>query len=113
LYSDLAMKNVRYPINITCYYPKVPKDDPAQPITSTTPAYHGIRIENLTGDSPEGAGLIVGLPESPIRGVILSNVHLKAVTGLLVKNAGDVDLKNVKIEVEQGEPVIIENAKVH
>jgi uncharacterized membrane protein len=35
------------------------------------------------------------------------------VTGLLVKNAGDVDLKNVKIEVEQGEPVIIENAKVH
>jgi polygalacturonase len=111
LCSDLTMKNVRRPIDIACYYPKVPKDDPAQPVTSLTPAYHGIRIENLTGDSPEGAGLIVGLPESPIRGVTLSNVRLKAVTGLLVENAGEVDLKNVKIEVEQGEPVIMKNAK--
>jgi polygalacturonase len=113
LYSDLTMKNVRRPIDIACYYPKVPKDDPAQPITPFTPAYHGIRIENLTGDGPEGAGLIVGLPESPIRGVTLSNVHLKAVTGLLVENAGDVELTDVKIEVSQGEPVIIKNAKVH
>jgi polygalacturonase len=113
LYSDLTMNNVKRPIDISCYYPKIPKDDPAQPVTPHTPAYHDIRIENLTGNSPEGAGLIVGLPESPVRGVILSNVHLKAVTGLLVKNAEDVNLKNVKIEVEQGEPVIIENAKVH
>jgi polygalacturonase len=112
LYSDLAMNNVKRPIDIACYYPKVPKDDPAQPLTAHTPAYHGIRIENLTGNSPEGAGLIVGLPESPIRGVTLSNVHLKAVTGLLVENAGDVDLKNVRIEVEQGEPLILKNAKV-
>jgi polygalacturonase len=113
LCRDLTMKNVTRPIDIACYYPKVPKDDPAQPITSRTPAYHGIRIENLTGEGPASAGLIVGLPESPIRGVTLSNVHLKTVTGLLVENAGDVDFKNVKIEVEQGEPVIIKNAKVH
>jgi polygalacturonase len=113
LYSDLSMKNVKRPIDIACYYPRIPKDDPAQPITSRTPAYHGIRIENLEGDCPESAGLIVGLPESPIRGVTLSNVHLKAATGLLVKNAEDVDLKNVKIEVQSGEPMIIENAKVH
>jgi polygalacturonase len=113
LYSDLSMNNVKRPIDIACYYPKVPKDDPAQPVTPHTPVYHGIRIENLTGNSPEGAGLIVGLPESPVRGVTLSNVHLKAVTGLLVKNAEDVNLSNVKIDVEQGEPVIIENAKVH
>lgn len=112
LYSDLTMNNVKRPIDIACYYPKVPDDDPAQPVTSRTPAYHGIRIENLTGNSPEGAGLIVGLPESPIRGVTLSNVHLKAVTGLRVENAVDVDLKNVKIEVEQGEPMIIKNAKL-
>jgi hypothetical protein len=77
-----------------------------------TPVYDDIRIENLTGQSPEGAGLIVGLPESPIRGVTLSDVHLKAATGLLVKNAEQVDLNNVKIEVARGEPLIIENAKV-
>jgi polygalacturonase len=113
LCRDLTMKNVKRPIDIACYYPKIPKDDAAQPMSSCTPAYHGIRIENLTGESPEGAGLIVGLPESPIRGVTLSNVHLKAVTGLLIKNAEEVELKNVKIDVQQGEPVILENAKVH
>jgi polygalacturonase len=112
LCSDITMKNVKRPIDIACYYPKVPQEDPAQPVTSTTPSYHGIRIENLTGDGPEGAGLIVGLPESPVRGVILSNVHLKAATGLLVQNAVDVELRNVKIEVGQGEPVIAKNAKL-
>jgi polygalacturonase len=112
-YSDLDMKNVKRPIDIACYYPKVPMDDPARPITATTPAYHGIRIENLTGESPEGAGLLVGLPESPIRGLTLSNVHLKAVTGLLVENAEDVNFKDVKVEAQQGEPVIIKNAKMH
>jgi polygalacturonase len=111
--SDLTMKNVRRPIDISCYYPKTPKDDAAQPVTSRTPAYHGIHIENLTGDSPEGAGQIVGLPESPVRGVTLSNVHLTAVTGLLIKNAEDVELKNVKCDARQGEPLILENAKTH
>jgi polygalacturonase len=113
LYRDLKMKNVKRPIDIACYYPRIPVDDPAQPVTSLTPAYHGIRIENLEGDCPESAGLIVGLPESPIRGLTLSNVHLKTATGLLVKNAEDVELKNVKIDVQKGEPLILENAKVH
>ena len=113
LYSDITMKNVKHPIDIACYYPKVPKDDPAQPVTSLTPSYHGIRIENLEGDCPDGAGEIVGLPESPVRGVTLSNVHLKTVTGLLVKNSEGVEIKNSRIEVERGEPVMTENAKVN
>jgi polygalacturonase len=113
LYRDLVMKNVRRPIDIACYYPKIPKIDATQPITSRTPAYRDIRVEKLTGDGTESAGFIVGLPESPIRGVTLSKVHLTAVTGLLVKNAENVDLKNVTIEVQQGKPVIIENATVH
>jgi polygalacturonase len=113
LYRDLTMKNVKRPIDIACYYPKIPVDDPAQSMTSRTPAYHGIRIESLTEDCPEIAGLIIGLPESPIRGVILSDVHLKAATGLLVKNAEEVEFKNVNIEVQQGKPVIAENAKIN
>jgi polygalacturonase len=112
LYSDLTMTNVRRPIDIACYYPKVPADDTARPVTSLTPIYQGIRIENLSGQCPEGAGLIVGLPESPVRDVTLSNVHLKAATGLLVQNATGVELKDVKIEVAQGEPVILKNAQV-
>jgi polygalacturonase len=110
--SDLTMKNVKRPIDIACYYPRVPQDDPGQPVSSTTPAYHDIRIENLTAESPEGAGLIVGLPESPIRGITLTKVKIKAATGLLVQNAEDVHFNDVKIDAAQGEPVITKNAKV-
>ncbi|HEY3860495.1 MAG TPA: glycoside hydrolase family 28 protein [Verrucomicrobiae bacterium] len=108
LYSDLAMKNVRRPIDISCYYPKIPTNDPARPMSALTPAYSDIRIENLTASSPEGAGLIAGLPESLVKGVVLSNVHLEAQTGLIVKNTTGVDFQNVTITVRQGEPVIVE-----
>lgn len=110
--SNLTMKNVKRPIDIACYYPKVPQDDPAQAVTDTTPAYHDIRIENLTADSPESAGLIVGLPESPVRDITLSNVKIKAATGLLVQNADDVHFKDVKIEAAQGDDIITHNAKI-
>ncbi len=110
LYRDLTMNNVRRPIDISCYYPKIPGSDAAQPLSATTPAYHDIRIENLTGTCPESAGLIVGLPESPLRNVALSNVHLKTATGLVLRNA-DVTMHNVKIEVAHGEPLITEHAE--
>ena len=112
LCRDLVMTNVRRPIDIACYYPKVPADDTARPVTRQTPSYRGIRIENLAGSGPEGAGLIVGLPESPVRDVSLANVHLKAATGLLVQNAAEVEMKDVKIEVQQGEPLILKNVKM-
>jgi polygalacturonase len=107
-YHDLTMKNVRRPIDISCYYPKIPTNDLPQPITSRTPAYHDIHIENLSGDCPDSAGLIVGLPESPVRGVTMTNVHLRTRTGLLVKNTEKMDLKDVHFDVLEGEPIITE-----
>jgi polygalacturonase len=62
-YSDITMKNVKIPINLACYYPKIPTNDPAQPMTPHTPMYRNIRILNLTATSPQSAGFIVGLPE--------------------------------------------------
>jgi polygalacturonase len=111
-YSDLTMTNVDWPISITCYYPKVPKEDATQPVTPTTPVYRKIRINNLTASSPRTAGQIVGLPESLISEVVLENVHLTAPAGLAIRNAKDIELKNVKIVAGKGEPLILENAQV-
>ncbi|MGB8225280.1 MAG: glycosyl hydrolase family 28 protein, partial [Sedimentisphaerales bacterium] len=109
-YSDITMKNVKIPINITAYYPKVPKDseDTAQPVTNRTPIYRNILIKNLTATSFRSAGLIVGLPEAPISDVTLENVHITAPKGLTVRNA-KVILKNVKIETQEGPPFILES----
>jgi polygalacturonase/lysophospholipase L1-like esterase len=112
-YSDITMKNVKAPINISTYYPKIPKEDTAQPVTSTTPIYKNIRITNVTATSPKNAGYIVGLPESLVENVVLENVKISAPVGLTIRNAKGIKLINVKVETEQGkEPFILENAQV-
>jgi DNA sulfur modification protein DndE len=111
-YSDIKMTDVKIPINITSYYPKIPKEDTAQPISPETPMYRDIRIANLTATSPQSAGFIVGLPECVVSNLMLENVHISAPAGLTVRNANGIRLKNVKIEAAKGEPFLLENASV-
>ena len=111
-YSDITMKNVKIPINITSYYPKVPKEDAAQPITPRTPIYRNIHISNLTATSPQSAGFIVGLPECVVSNVVLENVRVTAPKGLTVRNAKAIKLTNATIEAEKGEPFILETNAV-
>jgi polygalacturonase len=122
MYSDITMKNVEPAITFTCYYmgtsakdpvqPSIPKEDAAQSVVEGTPIYRNIRISNLTATCEKSAGLIIGLPESPISDVVLENVRISAPTGLTIRNAKGIKIKNVKIEVKEGEPFILENAVV-
>ncbi len=110
--SDITMKNVKTPINISAYYPKIPKEDSAQPVTPLTPIYRNIHITNLTATSPRSAGLIVGLPECEVSDVVLENVRVSAPEGLTIRNAKAIKLNNVKVETQRGQPFILENAEV-
>ncbi len=76
VYRDITMTNVAVPINITCYYPKIPATDTNQPVTRTTPIYRNIRIENLDGIRAKKRGLHRGsLPEKArLSGITLENV---------------------------------------
>ena len=113
VFEDIKMTNVRDAISISCYYPKVPLTDEAQPVTGTTPRYSGMVIRNLIATSTKGAGVIAGLPESPIDGVTLENVSIEAAkTGLEIRNARRVKVKNSKIEPKKGEPYIVRDAEV-
>jgi polygalacturonase len=111
-YNDITMKNVAVPISISGYYPKIPKENEAQPVTPETPVYRNIRITNLKATSPRSAGFIVGLPESLISDVVLENVQISAPIGLTVRNAIGVKINNTKIETKEGKPFILENAVV-
>ena len=110
--SDITMKNVKVPISISGYYPKIPAENEAQPVTPETPVYRNIQIKNLTATSPRSAGFIVGLPESLISDVVLENIQISAPAGLMVRNAKGVKVNNVKIETKEGLPFILENAVV-
>lgn len=113
LYENIRMTNVRGAILFSCYYPRVPDHDEKQPVTDRTPHYSSIVVRNLSGTSTQAAGTIAGLPESLIENVTLENVSIEAAkTGLEIRNARNVKLKNVTIEPKKGDPFIVRDAQV-
>jgi polygalacturonase len=113
LYENITLKNVRGAITITSYYPKIPASDPPQPVTKTTPKYRNITFRNVKGNSVKDAGVIVGLPESPIEQVRLENVHIAAAgTGLEIRHVRNIELDDVSIEPKKGPPLVVSDADV-
>jgi polygalacturonase len=112
-FRDLTMEDVRTPILISEYYPKIPEHDQPQPVTRLTPHFHDISITNLQATGAQQAGVIVGLPESPLRSVRLTNVHIAADKGLTVSNA-TVTAHDLVVKAATGPPIaLLENAKVN
>lgn len=113
MYEDITMKDVVGAITITSYYPKIPATDGAQAVTPETPNYRNIRIRNVKATSTGSAGVIVGLPESLVRDVVLEDVEIRAATsGLTVRNAKGVRLRNVRVTPGEGPPFVVQDAEV-
>jgi polygalacturonase len=113
VYENITMTNVDPAITITCYYPKIPLEDEAQPVTRETPIFRNLRIRKLTATCARNAGVIVGLPESVVSNVVLENVRISAqTTGLNIRNAKGVHLQNVRVIPKTGPPIILQDAEV-
>jgi polygalacturonase len=100
-YRDIQMDGVETPIQITSYYTGVVQNDPGQPVTEHTPKFHDITIENLKAAGAKNAAVIMGLPESPIRNVVLRNVDISAKNGMTIQNA-QITEKDLVIKPENG-----------
>ena len=112
VFRNLSMKDVKQPIVITEYYPKIPKHPKAEPMTPHTPRFHNITISNLTATGAHSAGIIIGLPESPVRAFQLSNVHIHAKTGMTISFA-TVKVHNFTITTTKGKPItLLQGAKI-
>ncbi|MDE3187021.1 MAG: glycoside hydrolase family 28 protein [Acidobacteriota bacterium] len=107
VFRDIEMKNVKNALIISEYYPKVlpPAQESAQPITRLTPHFHDIKLENVTATGVENAGAIAGLPESPVRSVVLRNVRISARRGLTIGHA-DVSGDDVVVKVTEGDAIV-------
>jgi polygalacturonase len=116
-YSDITMKNVHPAISIVAYYQystndKFPTNDPAQPISVTTPIFRNICLSNVTATCTGDAGLIVGLPESVVSNVVLEDVHITAQTGFTFRNATGIRFVNSTVSVKAGPRFNAENADI-
>jgi polygalacturonase len=104
VYRDIKMDGVETPIEITNYYTGMVKDDPGQPVVEHTPKFHDITIENLSATGAKRAGVMMGLPESPIRNLILKNVIIAAASGMMLQNA-QITEQGVVITPASGEAI--------
>ena len=108
VFRDIDMKNVKNPLVISEYYPRILPSESAvepAPVTRLTPHFHNIVIQNVTATGAAMAGAIVGLPEAPVTNIVLENVNLSGEKGLSIGYA-NVTGQNVKIEAAQGDAII-------
>ena len=112
-FKDITMEDVHTSILISAYYPKVlPEGEvAAAPITRLTPFFHDITIENVKSVNTPWAGVIVGLPESPVKNVVLKNIDIQAQKGMQIQYA-TVTGTNVSIAATEGQGITVApNAK--
>ena len=67
-----------------------------------------ITIDNVWATGSKTAAVIVGLPESPIRNLKITNVHINATKGASIQYT-DILAKDFVVRAQQGELVIIGN----
>ncbi|WP_035358929.1 glycoside hydrolase family 28 protein [Edaphobacter aggregans] len=105
-FKDITMEDVKTAILISEYYPKVlPEGDvAAAPITRLTPFFHDITIENVNSVKSGTAGVIVGLPESPVKNVVLKNINIAAEKGMTIAYA-NVSGSDVHLVIANGEAI--------
>jgi polygalacturonase len=121
-YQDITMTHVNPAVTFTCYYmfnsaqdpvqKVVPQDDTGRPMTPETPIFRDITISNLTATCASGAGIIIGLPESKISGVVFENVKISAATGMKIENAEGIEFKNSQVSAAVGQAFLLKNAQV-
>jgi polygalacturonase len=117
--ENLTLTNVRQPLAINAYDPPLGRsvdatDDPPQAVTALTPNIHDITISGLTATGATAASLIVGLPESCIRNVRLSDVSIATgAAGIQLRNMTGA-FTNVTSAPADGQPpfVVQENVSV-
>jgi polygalacturonase len=105
-FRDIDMKDVKNALIISEYYPRVlpPEGETAQPVTRLTPHFHNIELDDVSATGSDSAGAIVGLPESPITGLVLRNVKIGARHGLTIGYA-EVSGEGVEVRAAEGQPI--------
>ncbi len=111
-YKNIKMTGVGQPIQITEYYPKwpAPGTDTAKPMDAHTPRFHDITIEDVTATGAKDP-IIIGIPEHPVKNLLLKNVSIQSEKGLVIRNA-EVTMENVVVKAATGENIIKQEGAV-
>jgi polygalacturonase len=82
--------------------------EPARPyVPHATPWIRNVRVEGLSATGADRAGIVVGLPERGIEGLVFRDVRIRSRRGLLVRHA-QVDARGLRIESADRRPLVEE-----
>ena len=76
-------------------------------LANSTPWIRNVRVEGLAATGADRAGIVVGLPERAIEGLVFRNVRIRSRRGLLVRHA-EVDAGGLRVVAADGRPLIEE-----
>jgi polygalacturonase len=80
----------------------------AQPYKpNSTPWIRNVRVEGLRATGADRAGIVVGLPERSIEGLVFRNVQVSSKRGLLVRHAV-VKTDGLRVTSKDGKPLVLE-----
>jgi hypothetical protein len=72
-----------------------------EPVSERTPQFRNIRFSNITAYTKK-AMYINGLDEMAVSEISLNDVVFEAETGIVMKNAKDIQLQNVRVNTKTG-----------
>jgi polygalacturonase len=106
-FADWVIEDTPNPaIEVTNYYTRTPDE----PVSARTPVFRNIAITGITINRCKTAVSIEGLPEMPVEGLRLSDIVGNAKEGLRAFNTNGLELRNVRINAENGIPFLIRDA---
>ncbi|HKC65127.1 MAG TPA: glycoside hydrolase family 28 protein [Pyrinomonadaceae bacterium] len=113
-YRDLTMKNVGTAITLNLFYfdKEGQRERESKPVTETTPVVRSVEIRNVRVEGAKSAGEIIGLPEMPISSILMDSVRINARAGMTIQDAKAVELIDVQITAQKGEPLTVRDAEV-
>ena len=76
-------------------------------VANETPRIRNVLVDGLEATGADRAGIVLGLPERAIEGLVLRDVRVRSRRGLLVRHAA-VDARGLRIESADGRPLVEE-----
>ncbi|WP_309119657.1 glycoside hydrolase family 28 protein [Paenibacillus sp.] len=86
-------------------------DEAPRPVTEETPIFRNIALKDIECRGAATALLINGLPEQPLTGLTVDGFAADTDRGIVGRHAQDVTLKNVRLAVRRGEPILLDHCR--
>lgn len=91
-------------------YYGIKKDAPVPPVTEETPCFKDIFITNTVCQGAKRTMWFNGLPEMPIRNIVVSHSLFHGETGAVINYVDGVTFESVELEASAGEPITCRNS---